>query len=129
MEKLTKRQALEHAIALWKWLERHPAQPKSAYPETGDWDSYCPCCQYVCDHSGERANCEWGPDHQAPITRKQLAMCPLVGLWPSGCLDRKSPYRLWIGNGDLRASVLGDRRKFARQIWEAAQAELEKLAT
>lgn len=85
---MTKREALRLCRKLWFWLAKNPGVwkgnvPTSVIPDINAFENQCPCCEY--DSTARR-----GKDLGA------CSLCPLLGLWPSTCMDSDAPYRLWL---------------------------------
>jgi hypothetical protein len=79
----------------------------------------CPCCQYVIERAGRTPCSLYGSKE----FRKQY--CPLVKLWPNGCLAPGSPYSDWaIGNADIGFKL---RKSIARAIVKGCDDALKKL--
>lgn len=117
--RLTKREALILVRDMWDWISKNPFKTKKNWPGWNQFkkesldDPYCACCFYV-DYRAKRN------DEASDCDR-----CPLVKLWPEGCIDFDSPYGRWI-----QARIKKNRKdfvKYARIIRNAAKKELEKI--
>ena len=116
--KLTKRSALVATEKLWRKLENcnnedgfGPSALKGQFVPDGKYVHNCPCCEYVCQTTGQT------PGFNADACR----YCPLIKLWPDTCV--RGPYREWehaISKGE-------SGRRYAKQIADAAKRELKKL--
>ena len=110
---MTKKEALQITIRLWKWLYQNPFKLKSNWPE---WKinggnvptmlSNCSLCDFVKNASGV-LNCEF---------------CPLKDFWPHGdCINRDSAWWKWED-----AISIEECKEHSKAIYEAAEFELSK---
>jgi hypothetical protein len=121
-EKLTGKTALEATEAIWRKLSENGNNHK---PDT-EFVSNCPCCEYVMQQVGRMPECaDKGVYIPWKTFNAHLALCPLKTLWPEGCRGPASPYELWFESAKRDAKA---RRQYAKQIADAAKAELERLA-
>lgn len=99
--KLTKKRALKLTIELWQWLYDNPKSEKrywlgwrknkGRYTAVGD----CFACEYAF-RSLKKVGCD---------------KCPLLQLWPDGCMENTSPYIQWTKTRDIEL-----RKKYAKSI-------------
>jgi hypothetical protein len=119
-QKLTVKTALKATEALWSELAESGNNHKPKTRFIND----CPCCQYVLEQTNQVPLCaEKGLCRSSKIFETHRALCPLRSLWPDGCLTAGSPYLKWVMAGRKKAT-----RVLAKQIADAAKAELKKLA-
>jgi len=112
---MTKRQALEWTVEMWRWLAKNPGKDKNDYlalhKPTTRWNSECALCQYTVEHSSTK--------------RRDCSLCPLLKFWGKfirsefdPCIHA-GPYARWCV--DKSDSVA------AREIANAAQRRLKEL--
>ncbi len=90
--KLTKKEAIDISIELWRWLAETGANSKSLWPGWKKYDRIhndCPLCEYALfQREGNRIGI-----HASCIG------CPYAAIFEH-CLKTTSPYRRWIGAYD-----------------------------
>ena len=98
--KLTKKRALKLTIELWQWLYDNPDYEKCDWPgwwrNGGSYDAVCNCfaCEYA--FNSLKGSC---------------FKCPLLPLWPGGCIEETSLYCQWTKTKDREL-----RKKYAKSI-------------
>lgn len=112
-EKLTKKKALRHCVAMWEWLTENPLKEKEDWPE---WEenggkfqalSHCFACEYNLQQDYNYCN------------RNCIIPCfASIG----HCTRRGSPYIYWSRNDSIESSI-----RNAEIIRNSAKTALMKL--
>ena len=112
-EKLTKKKALQHCVAMWEWLTENPLKEKKDWPE---WEEnggelqaslYCFACEFNLQQKWSFCN-----DNCILPCFASLGYCMNIG----------SPYIYWSRNNSIKSSI-----RNAKIIRDSAKAALMKL--
>ncbi len=112
--KLTKKEAIDISIELWRWLAKTGANHKSKWP---GWKKYgriqndCPLCEYTLFLSeGNRIG-----------IHESCTDCPYAASF-GHCLSTTNPYRRWITLYDKK------ERRHEAQLFVEQLEELQRTA-
>ena len=120
---LTKRNALEICLELWKWLRDNPTKDKSDWPGWAetilDCLCSCPCCQYLADQYWD-------------IGTEACDQCPLVGFWGgercenagSYCERPDTAYMEWVAA--TRCHSIVKSVEATQKMVDGIEAELKR---